>query len=82
MVTVQWPSKDPIELAPYYIWTEELRREILQNIKGKNKEILQQHECQSQRIKSPTVFLNLFMLYYYHMKCHQGIMSVPGGDTI
>jgi len=33
-------------------------------------------------IKSLNLFLNLFMLYYNHLRWHQGIKSIPGGDVI
>jgi putative transposase len=34
------------------------------------------------KIRSLTVFLNLFMLWYNHLRWHQGVKAIPGGEII
>ena len=34
------------------------------------------------KIRSLDVFLNLFMLYYNHLRWHQGLRRIPGGELV
>jgi putative transposase len=51
-------------------------------LKERTKRFYNNINAKVNRTKSLNLFLNLFMLYYNHLRWHQEIKSVPGGDVI
>jgi len=51
-------------------------------LKERTKRFCNNINSRVEGIQSLTVFLNLFMLYYNHLRWHQGVKAVPGGELI
>jgi hypothetical protein len=62
---------------------KEFDREILQNVEGADKGgSVITSALEQKGIQSLTAFLNIFMLYYNHLRWHQGVKTIPGGEVI
>jgi transposase-like protein len=51
-------------------------------LKERTKRFCNNINSRVEGIQSLTVFLNLFMLYYNHLRWHQGVKAIPGGGLI
>jgi hypothetical protein len=50
--------------------------------KERTKRFYNNVNAKVRRIQALGVFLNLFMLYYNHLRWHQGVGGIPGGELI
>jgi transposase InsO family protein len=70
-------GQDGDTVAPHHVRLQERDREVFRTVKEEKTRRFYNNNLPSDRLDNLESFLNLFMLWYNHLRRHQGLGRVP-----